>query len=318
MASVPSVASFVGAIKEVTPGTPLAATTFFPGTTFTPQDVKNYVPDTGIRGSFVDSYDQIPTQGWSTYSLEGPLYVDSFGLLLKSLMGEEAAASTGPTTHTFTLLNSGAQPPTLTVTDYNGVQARQFAFSIVNSITINFGPDQLISYSAQCMGLLSATASTPTKSYTAVAAKPGHLGTVTIGSSTSLLQSGSITISRNVGPILTINNSATPTEIFAGALSATGNLTTVYQADALVVTPHLAGTVTALDLTWTSGATTTAYGLNIHATSGLFTNNTIDRGSDYVKMNTDFYCKPNTTDVGASSGYSPLKVVLTNQTPAAY
>src|SRR4051812_28621810 len=107
MASTPKVASFVGAAKEATPGTGVAATTFFPATLMAPKDIPNYVPDEGIRGSAVSTYDMIQTQGWSTYGLEGAAYVDSLGLILKSLLGEEAASGTAPTTHTFTLLNSG-------------------------------------------------------------------------------------------------------------------------------------------------------------------------------------------------------------------
>lgn len=311
-------ASYVGFGKETTPGTSVAPTVFTPATAFTPQDVRNYVQDQGIRGAFVDTYNQIPTQGWSTYFYDSNLYVDSMGPALKSLLGEEAVSGTGPYTHVFDVLNSGAQPTTYTVADYNGFNMRRFAYSLCNSVQVNFDASGLLTYTAQWMGFASATATTTASSFTAVPAKAAYVGTVSIGgSSTLLVQSGNVTMARNVVPILAINASTSPTAMFGGGVSSTGSLTIIYQDDTFL-TPFLNGTAQALDLSWTAGSGAGTQTFTYHATTALFTNATVDRGEEYVRLNVDFESVANTTDVGSSGGYSPVKATLVNAVTAAY
>lgn len=310
-------ASYAGFGKETTAGTSVPPTIFTPATSLSPQDIRNYVQDQAWRGSFVDTYNQIPTQGWATYGYESNLYVDSAGPAFKSLLGEEALSGTGPYTHAMNVLNSG-QPPTYTVADYNGFNMRRFASALCNAVNVNFSADGLLTYAASWTSFVSATATQTASSFTTVPAKAAYVGTVSIGgSSTLLVQSGSVTIGRNVVPILGINNSTSPTAIFGGGVSSQGNLTIIYQDDTFL-TPFLNGTAQAIDLSWTAGSGAGTQTFTYHATTALFTNATIDRGEEYVRLNVDFEAVANSTDVGASAGFSPCKVTLVNAVTAVY
>lgn len=316
--NIAKVASFVGAAKETTPGTAVAPTIFHPATTMQPKDIKNYAADEGIRGSYVDNYGQIPTQGWSTYSIGGNAYMSGMlPLILKSILGDETITGSAPYSHAMSVLNTG-QPPTYTVTHFNGYNARAYAYSMFSSLTVNFAADGLLSYTADAMGFASATATTPTASFSTDPARAAYTGAISIGgSATTLVQSGSLTIARSVNPVPAINNSASPQSLFGGAVTVSGNLVLIYQDDSQV-TPYLSGTQQALDLSWASGAGAATRTLTLHTTAGLYTDEDLDYGEDYLKLNITLSGVANTTDAGASGGYSGIKATVVNNTSTAY
>ena len=47
-------------------------------------------------------------------------------------------------------------------------------------------------------------------------------------------------------------------------------------------------------------------------TKCAFTVAKIERGKDFIELNVTYKAIANTTDVGATSGYSPIKVTLKN------
>lgn len=305
--------SFVGTGKETTPGTAVAPTLFAPATDLKPSDVRNYVSDQAMRGSYVDSYDEIPTQGWSTYEYSGPVYVDVIGAVLKGLLGDEAITGTGPYTHTFSVLNTG-QPPSFTLTDYNGFNARQFPGAQFSSLELKFSSDQLLEHTTQAQALPSATTTKPTQSFSAVAAKAGYTGVVSIGgTSTGLVQSGTLTVTRAVGPILAVNGTQVPYKIWGAAVAYTGSLVIIYEDDTFL-TPMLNGTKQALDVVF--GVSPAS--LELKSSSTLFTKADVDRSNDWLTLAVDFTGVANTTDVGASGGYSPVKATLINSQSTVY
>ena len=310
--------SFVGLVKEVTYGTGLAARSASPATTIASEDVRNYTPDQAMRGSAVSTYNQVPTQGWGTFSFDGPAYFDTIGFILKGLLGAEDLSGTGPYVHAMSVLNSGTfQPPSWTLVDYNGYEARSFAGSKFNSCQLTYSADGLVTHSTQAMCLASTSVTTPTASFTSAKATGAYKTAVKVaGSSTTLIESAQLTIARPTNPIIALNDSTSPTAIWSGAVDINGTLTALFEDDTFL-TPMLNGTATPIELSTTDVDSNI---LDIKATAGLFTNAPITRNSNgYMEITLTVSATANTTDVTTDGGgYTPGKVTLTNSRSTAY
>lgn len=310
--------SFVGLKKETTPGTPVAVTTFVPANTIASEDVRNYTPDTAMRGSAVAAYNQIPTQGWGTFNFDGPAYLDTIGNVLKGILGAEDLSGAGPYVHVLSVLNSGTyQPPTYTLVDYNGFEARSFPYGVFNSCQLTFGADGLLTHQSAAQCFASSAVTKPTQSFSAVPATAAYKTVVTIGgSATTLVENCQLTIARPTNPIIALNASTSPTAIWGGPVSATGQMTVIYTDDTYL-TPMLNGTATSVELSLTDTSTNI---LDIKCTNGLFTKAPITRnGNGYMEITVDFEGVANTTDANtAGGGYSPVKATITNSVSTAY
>lgn len=309
--------SFLGVAKETTPGTAVAASTFIPATQLAGEDVKNYVGDTAMRGSAVDSYGQFPTQGWGTYSFDCPVYMDTIGVPLKGILGSEDVSGAGPYTHKFAVLNSGTyQPPTWTLSDYNGFNTRQYPYFVFSQVQFTLDAGGLLTASCQGQSFATATTTKPTQSFSSKTAIQGYKGAISIGgTSTTKVENATLTIARTVNPITAVNNTTSPTAIWAGSVAVTGQMTLIYDDDTFL-TPMLSGTNQAIVVTYTNGADSLA----LQMTNGLFTKAPVTRGGNgYMEITVDFTAVANTTDTTtAGGGYSPLLATLINTTTAAY
>lgn len=315
VAPISDFSSFVGIGKETTYGTPVAATIFVPASTIASEDVKNYVPVTVYEGSAVNSYGQIPTQGWSTFNYDGPVFMDNVGYAFKSLLGDETTTGSGPFVHVLSTLNTAPmQPQSYTLVDYNGFEARSFPGCLCSQVEVNYAANALLTYSAQWMGLPSSAVTKPTQSFSAKTAVAAYKGVVTIaGSATAIVESATITFTRTVNPIIAINASTSPVAQFAADVSATGSMTIIYEDDTFL-TPMLNGTAQSIEFSVTNGADI----LDIKGTSGLFTKAPVTRGGNgWMEVTVDFTLVANSTDAGASGGVSPGKVTVTNTTTGA-
>lgn len=309
--------SFVGWAKETVPGTAVTAATFMPSTTIATEDVRNYVADQAMRGSAVDSYNQIPTQSWGTFSFGAPVYLDTIGAPLKGLFGAEDQSGAGPFVHVFSTLNAGTfQAPTYSVTDYNGFEGRQFPYGVFSQVELTYGADGLLTGAFQGQSFTSTAVSKPTQTFSAKTAVAAYKTIVTVGgSATSLIESATVTIARQVNPIIALNGTVNPTNIWGGSIAVSGSLTAIFNDDTYL-TPMLNGTATAVELSTTNGADI----LDIKCTNGLFTAAPITRGGNgYMEITIAFTGVANTTDANtAGGGYSPAKVTLTNTVSTAY
>jgi hypothetical protein len=316
VAPVSVFSSFMGSGKETVYGTAVPATVFTPSTSIASEDVKNYVADTAMRGSAVEAYNELPTQGWGTYQYDFPVFMDTVGVPLKGVLGDETATGTAPTVHAISTLNTPPmQPPSYTLVDYNGFEARSFPGCIFSQVAFTLGANGLLTASAQATGLASAPVTKPTQSFSAKTATAGYKGVIMLGGvASTLVESATFTIARTVNPIIAVNGSVSPTAIFAGAVSVSGSMTVIYEDDTFL-TPMLNGTSTAVDLSYTNGADI----LQLHCTNGLFTKAPITRGGNgWMEITVDFTGVANTTDAGASGGFSPIKVTLSNTQTAVY
>jgi hypothetical protein len=322
--ALPRSRSYLGIAKETrpTPGaspTAVAATDFIPYTAITPFDNITYLDDKGIRGSMVEQYNTIQGKIHSEFDFSGDVFPDTVGYVFAGVLGDVATtASAAPYTHTMALLNSqanGAQPTTYTLSDYYSLgssSTRLFSGVQFASIDTKFSADALLTYSAKGFGYQSIVSANPSPSFSTVSPLPSWTGSVTLaGSVTAIMSEGNVNITRPVTPIHTVDGTQRPYQLFAGPLTVEGSMLLVLESDAQL-NYYLNNTQPSLVVDFSAGSGASLTEVRFQMTKCAFKVAKIERGKDYVELNVNYQAQANTTDIGASSGYSPIKVTLQN------
>jgi len=315
-----SVRSYLGVAKEVTKGTPVAPTDFIPvmASSLKPVDIIDPLYDEGLRGSNVKNYNYIPGRTRSTLDFGGSVFADTVGYGIAGLLGDVATTgASAPYTHTMSLENSAvaaadAQPISYTFTDFYAAAVRAYSGVQMHDFTLKFNADGMLEYDAKGTGWASASAATPTPSFSAILPTPVWQGPVSVGGTTvSNAISGEIAMKRPVTPIYGIAQTQNPYNVFVGPLEVTGKVTFVME-DNTELTRFLTNTQPALVFNWAYGAGAAAVQIQATLTKGAYVAAAIDRGSDFVQISVDINGQGNTTDAGATAGYSPIKWTLQN------
>lgn len=314
----PSVRSYLGIAKEVTPATPVAATDFIPVNkdSLKPVDIINPLFDTGLRGSMVENYNYIQGRRHTEIDLGGPVFADTVGYWLGGILGRvDTVGSSAPYTHIISLKNAttgDAQPTSFTLEDYYVAENRYYPGCKVTDFTMTFNSDGMLEYTAKLMGHPSQTTAAATPSFSDVVPTPVWRGSVNIGGSTiGYSTQGAVTMTRKAEAIFGINTDQGPYEVFVAALNTTGSFTFVMENDD-ELNNFLNNTQPALTLTWAQGAGATATSISFTISKGAYTTAVIDRSGDYVTVAVDFTAIANVTDAGATLGYAPIKWELEN------
>jgi len=315
-----SVRSYLGIAKETTKGTAVTPTDFIPvlASSLKPVDMIGPLYDEGLRGSLVKNYNYVPGRTHTTFDFGGDVFADTIGYAIAGLLGDVATTgASAPYTHTIALKNSAtagadAQPGAFTLTDFYAADVRAYPGQQIHDFSLKFSADGMLTYDAKATGWASASAATPTPSFSTVLPTPVWQGTVTVGgSSISNSITGNLDMKRNVDPIFGISNTQNPYQIFLGALEVTGKVTFVMENNT-ELTRFLTNTQPAIVFNWSAGAGATATQVQFTLTKGAYVAAAIDRSKDFVEITVDINALGNTTDAGATSGYSPVKWVLKN------
>jgi hypothetical protein len=317
--ALPKYKSFLGIAKEASRSagvapTAVAATDFIPVKNITPFDNIKYLTDEGWRSSMVVNYGEVQGVEYSEFEFGGDVFADTVGYALAGVLGDYAITGASvPYTHTMAVKNStNGQATSYTLTDYNSYNARQFAGCQFGSFGLKFSADGLLEYDAMAQGYVSATAATPTPSFSTIAPSPVWYGTTTIaGSLTTKLSEGELNIKRTLTPIFSVDGSQNPYQIFQGPVEVEGSLKLIMEDDA-DLDRYLNNSQPSLVLNWTQGAGAALTQVQFTMTKCAFVVAKVDRSKDYVEIDVSFKAVANTTDVGASAGFSPVKVVLQN------
>lgn len=232
--------------------------------------------------------------------------------------GAPPQAGTFLTSHAFAVKNSAnGQPTSLTITDFNGDVARAYAGLKFDDLSLKFAANTLITYAAKAKCWASQSASTPTPSYNTTDPIPAWTGAISINGAQALnVQSGELSIKRNVEVITSIAGVQDPYDMFSGAVSVSGKFTAVWLASdpnyALYATS--ATTYLPIDINFTQPTTT--MGLDLKLSKAAYTMVESKRGKDYVECEITFRGIGNTTDQGSSLGFSGIKATLNNMVAA--
>lgn len=314
-----SVRSYLGIAKETTKGTAVVPTDFIPVSVskIKPADIIDALYDDGLRGSNVKNYNYIPGRAYSTFDFGGPAFADTIGYSIAGILGEvTTTGSTAPYTHVITLENSGTaaadvQPTSFTLTDFYASAVRAYPGIQISDFSLKFSSEGMLEYDAKGTGFASASAATPTPTFSTVLPTPVWQATVTIGgSAVSYTVDGSLDMKRPITPIFGISNTQSPYSVFLGALETTGKFSFVMEADT-ELTRFLTNTQPAITLDWSNGAGATATQISCTMTKGAYTAAVIDRSKDFVEVMIDLNAQANTTDKG-TNGYSNIKWTLKN------
>jgi len=317
-----SVRSYLGIAKEATRGTAVTPTDFIPVSVskIKPADLVGALYDEGLRGSFVKNYNYIPGRTHSTFDFGGPVFPDTIGYSIAGVLGEvSTTGASAPYTHTIALENSGtaavdAQPTSFTLTDFYSAAVRAYPGVSIHDFSLKFSSEGLLDYDAKGTGWASATASTPTPTFSTILPTPVWQATVTIGgSAVAYAVDGNIDMKRAVTPVFGISNTQNPYQIHLGALETTGKITFIMENDT-ELTRFLTNTQPSIVINWTNGTGATATQIQATMTKGAYVAAVIERSKDYVEVAITIEALGNTTDKG-TIGFSPIKWVLQNAKP---
>jgi hypothetical protein len=314
----PSVRSYLGIAKEVTPATPVAATDFIPISkdAFKPVDIINPLYDTGLRGSMVENYNYIQGRRHTEIDVAGPVFADTIGWWLGGILGSVATTgASAPYAHEITLKNAttgDAQPTSFTLEDYYVAGNRFYPGCKVTEFSMTFNSEGMLEYTARLMGHPSTTTSAATPSFSAVVPTPVWRGSVSIGGSViGYTTDGTISMTRKAEAIFGINTAQGPYEVFLGALDSTGSLTFVMENDDQLLN-FLNNTQPVLNFSWSQGAGASLTTVAFNLAKGAYTTSSIDRSGDHVSITVDVAGIGNTTDAGSTGGYAPIQWYLQN------
>jgi hypothetical protein len=319
-----SVRSYLGIAKEATRGTAVAPTDFIPvmKDALKPVDIVDPLYDTGLRGSNALNYNYIPGRTRSTVDFGGAVFADTVGYGIAGLLGSVATTgASAPFTHTISLFNSltsggDVQPISYTMTDFYAVDVRSYPGCQFSDFSLKFNADGMLEYDAKSTGWASETVSDPTPTFSTILPTPVWRGTVSIGGSTvATAMTGNIDMKRPATPIYGISNTQDPYQVFLGPLEVTGKITFVMEDDSELLN-FLNNTQPALVFNWNYGTGAAEVQIQATLTKGAYTTGVIERGEDFVQVSVDFNAQANTTDDGASGGFSPIKWVLKNAKPS--
>lgn len=315
-----SVRSYLGIAKEVTKGTAVAPTDYIPAmaNSLKPVDIIDPLYDEGLRGSNVKNYNYVPGRTRSTYDFGGSVFADAIGYPIAGLLGDVATVgASAPFTHTMSLENSAvaaadAQPLSFTLTDFYAAAVRAYSGCQFTDFTLKFNADGMLEYDTKVTGWASAVATTPTPTFSTILPTQVWQGALTVGGTTITNSiAGEISMKRPVTPVYGIATTQAPFNIFVGPLEVTGKLTFIMENDT-ELTRYLTNTQPALVLNWAYGAGAAAVQIQATLTKGAYVAAASDRGSDFVQISVDINAQGNTTDAGATLGYSPIKWVIKN------
>jgi hypothetical protein len=311
--------SFLGIAKEVTPGTGAAASAFIPVTSIKPTDKITYLVDAGMRGSMVKNYGETSGVQVGEFEFGGPVLADTVGWPLAGVLGDvTTTGASAPFSHAMAVKQG--QPTTYSLTDFYGItgtNSRQFAGMKFSEVGFKFSAEGLLEYTAKTLGNPSTLVVKPTASFSTIVPIPSWIGTVTIATvAKTIIESLEVTIKRPVTPIHTLDGTAPPYAIFAGPVEVSGKFTAVHEDDS-ELTRYLTNTQPSFVADFLTGTGATTNELKLTMSKCAYTVGNVVRGKDYVETEISFDGVANSTDVGSTGGFSPIKATVQNAVAAS-
>lgn len=306
--------SFLGIGKETIPGTGVVPTAFIPVSAPAGKDALTMLADKGLRGAMVDVYDEIAGVKSATFDFAGDVFPDTVPWVLAGVLGDvTTTGSTAPFQHVISTLNSGdGQPKSYSLSDYYSAGSRQYAGAKFSEFGLKFSGDSMLTYTAKAITYASQVLTKPTQSFTAIPPLAGWVGKVTLGGTLmSTVLDGELTIKRAVTVIDAVDGTQDPATIWGGNVSVDGKLTVIMEDDTQLAA-YMANTVTTLSIDYSQGLTTSAVQVKFDLSKVKYSAAEIDRSKDYVTLGITFEGLANSTDIGASGGFSPVKATIKN------
>ncbi len=221
----------IGVAVESTWGAGGSPAVVFPVETWNLQDPYEQILDNAKRGQIARDYQAYQGIGRAEASMEGNVFPDLFGYLLKPIFGSlSTAGTTAPYTHTFTFSGS---PPSLALTQDDTITKYEGRGLMASELGLSFSPtDGALSYSSSFVGKDFATASYtfPSDVQEDTPFLLGWQGSIQLDGAWFKVVEGEMTISREVALHYQLNNTQYAGTAYASAPEITGSFQIDYTA----------------------------------------------------------------------------------------
>lgn len=303
----------VGISKEASYGVGAAPTLLLPVSPPSVADTPGWGVDGGWRVAPAVSFGRVVTSQASALTLAGDLFPDGIGFALAGVLGDVGFAAGTPNVWTMALLNSGAQqPPSYQVVVADPTGQLSYAGCKVAALTIGYDPDALLSWSADLVGQPGAVSAWTMPGPGSELPVAGWRGVATIGGTLQGgVMSASVALTRGVTAKRNVTGMLAPALQRSELLSVSGQITVVAQTDSFRQQAN-AGTVTSIDLAFSYGVGAAQRALTLHCSTAYLSSVVRSYGNKWIELDIGFDADANTTDVGASGGWSPIKATLKN------
>ena len=298
--------SFLGIGRETTYGTAVVPGFWIPMSSpkWTPK--LKWLPDTSMTGTPALPRDLVPSVRYDEITYKHNLYMDSIGNELLAVLGAaDVVTGTGPFHHNFKLLNNpatGSQPPSYTIDYFDASQARQAVASRMNQLEFSWSADGAIEVTPSWICNPETDVTLPTNVPTTASFAPGWDIVITINGTTSLIMvSGSLTITRGTASIFTSSGQQGPHLNFAGPVEAKGKAKFLVETGLSSFFSGAVGGNNAMirnpvPLVLTITEPVSGNTLAITQTTAQFQNPVLDPGQKYLQVDVEWTAVCNATD----------------------
>lgn len=228
-----SALSKIGVAVEATWGAGGSPAVVFPVEDWSLTDPFEPILDNAKRGVIAKDFNSYQGVGRCEASLDGGVFPDLFGYILKAAFGAmQTSGTVAPYTHTFTFSGS---PPSLALTEDNVVRKHEGKGLLCSELSLNFSPTEgALGYSSSFVGKQLATASYtfPTDVQEDTQFLLGWQGSVALDGAWFRVTEGDLSISREVELRYELQNSQYAGTAYAAAPEITGSFTINYTAGA--------------------------------------------------------------------------------------
>lgn len=317
--------------KESSQGTPVfTSMAEMPVDSFQPEDTVTWLDDQALRNSMATLYGRQQGPLHVEFEGAGPAYMDMLPYFLVNILGDiSTTGASAPFSHAISLLNSGgAQPGSLTLVQWQGTPAtsacRFLSGCCLSELTLTGNADsEYIGLSFKGSGWATGDVPTAAPASNLTAATPmatwryqlGQGGTVGAAPNKTVREFG-VTITRALRVENTMQNSQAPFIIQRGGLGTSGSLTYTVPSDETALNALINNTQPQIQLLGTQGAAATLLSMQLDMLLTAWDTAKIKLDEEAVGYDVTWVGVGNTTNVGASSGFSPIKATIQNALPS--
>lgn len=309
---------WVGVAKEAVYGTPIATpTTYIP--VYSPQwtSPTENLTDTGLRGSMGAEFQQIKGLKYEQLTFKTGFYLDSIYFLLRSMMGlpDVVSGSSDPWTHKTSLQNGNNGQPEGTTLFYYDAQGKvwQIPGAQMSDLKLTLKTGGLAEAEVTYIGLPATAITPPTNTPTTQKPMPSWNTIISLGGAAATDYSEiDLEIKRDTKMIDSITGTQAPFAIFAGPMSVSGSLTSIYQGSTdNDLVNNLTNAQQALVVT-TNPVGDAIHSIAIQCSVVAFDDAQVDGGSEWMQIKGTIKALTNATDVAGGGNMSPALVTLKN------
>ncbi|WDL97800.1 phage tail tube protein [Alicyclobacillus sp. ALC3] len=306
----------LGLAKETVQGTPVSPTVWVPvENNIKNEDVIHFIDDKSLMGAPVATIGQYAGPASSTVDWDANFYPEALGHAIMGLLGADAVSGTAtPYTHVLTL--SEAQPPSYTLSVYNGYNERQYPGSMIDELALKYATDGALVATTKWVGFPSVSGTTSTPVLPTDNPLLGWQASLQIATVANTRLIGfDWTGKRATKPVNTSGGTQAPTFVYAGPLDVTGKLT--FAIDNETELDYLLNN-TQPAVVLTLQAPNSGPSLAIQMSKCAFTKQATSYSKEWVEVDYDIVSVANSSDAGTGGPISPVKFTLINSQSTAY